>query len=80
MSVLMTLIALAAAGALIGLRFKVSALLAATALLAVGSLAWNGFGFPGHVSVLKFLILAFVLAGAYIIGVFLSVRWKQTAE
>ncbi|ESX98335.1 hypothetical protein X755_16230 [Mesorhizobium sp. LNJC405B00] len=77
-SVLMTIIALAAGGVLMGLWFKAPALIAATALLLIGSFAWNGFGFPGHVTVLKFLILAFVLAGAYTVGLFLSVRWTQT--
>ncbi|OBQ71280.1 hypothetical protein [Mesorhizobium erdmanii] len=80
MSVLMTIIAVSAAGVLMGLRFKVAALIAATALLVVGSFAWNGFGLPGHVTVGKFLILAFILACAYIVGLSLSVRWKRKAE
>jgi hypothetical protein len=79
MSLLMTIIAVSAAGVLMGLRFKVPALIAATALLVVGSFAWNGFGLPGHVTVVRFLILAFVLACAYIVGLSLSVRWKRNA-
>ncbi|QKC85293.1 hypothetical protein EB232_30360 [Mesorhizobium sp. NZP2077] len=79
MSVLMTIIAVSAAGVLIGLRFKAPALIAATALLVVGSFAWNGIGLPGHVTVVKFLILAFILACAYIVGLSLSVRWKRNA-
>ncbi|WP_210266331.1 hypothetical protein [Mesorhizobium sp. NZP2077] len=76
---LMTIIAVSAAGVLIGLRFKAPALIAATALLVVGSFAWNGIGLPGHVTVVKFLILAFILACAYIVGLSLSVRWKRNA-
>lgn len=60
-----------------GLRFKVPALIAATALLLVGSFAWNGLGLPGYVTLTKFLILAFVLACAYIIGLSLSVHWRR---
>ncbi|QKD18932.1 hypothetical protein HGP13_30055 [Mesorhizobium sp. NZP2077] len=75
----MTIIAVSAAGVLIGLRFKAPALIAATALLVVGSFAWNGIGLPGHVTVVKFLILAFILACAYIVGLSLSVRWKRNA-
>ncbi|TIN30638.1 MAG: hypothetical protein E5Y31_06410 [Mesorhizobium sp.] len=76
---LMSVVAVLAAGVLMGLRFKAPALIAATALLAIGSFAWNGLEMPGHVTVTKFLILAFVLACAYIIGLSLSVRWKRTA-
>jgi hypothetical protein len=76
MSVLMSVIAISAAGVLMGLRFKAPALIAATALLVMGSFAWNGLGLPGHVTVTKFLIMAFALAGAYIIGLSLSVQWK----
>ena len=77
MSVLMSIIAVSAAGVLMGLRFKAPALMAATALLMIGSLAWNSLGLPGYVTVAKFLILAFVLACAYIVGLSLSVRWKR---
>lgn len=74
---LMSVIAISAAGVLMGLRFKAPALIAATALLVVGSFAWNGLGLPGYVTVTKFLILSFVLAGAYIIGLSLSVHRKR---
>jgi len=77
MSVLMSIIAVSAAGVLMGLRFKAPALMAATALLMIGSLAWNSLGLPGYVTVAKSLILAFVLACAYIVGLSLSVRWKR---
>ncbi|MBB6408691.1 hypothetical protein [Mesorhizobium sangaii] len=73
----MSVVAVSAAGVLLGLRFKAPALIAATALLVIGSFAWNGLGLPGHVTVTKFLILAFVLACAYIIGLSLSVHWRQ---
>lgn len=74
---LMSVIAVSAAGVLMGLRFKAPALIAATALLVIGSFAWNGLGLPGHVTVTKFLILAFVLACAYMIGLSLSAHWKR---
>ena len=73
----MSIIAVSAAGVLMGLRFKAPALMAATALLMIGSLVWNSLGLPGYVTVAKFLILAFVLACAYIVGLSLSVRWKR---
>ena len=77
MSVLMSIIAVSAAGVLMGLRFKVPALIAATAVLLAGSFAWNGLGLPGHVTATKLLILVFVLACAYVIGLSLSVRRKR---
>lgn len=73
----MSVVAVFASGILIGLRFKAPALIAATALLMIGSLAWNGLGLPGYVTVAKFLILAFALACAYIVGLSLSVHWKR---
>jgi hypothetical protein len=79
MSVLMSVIAVSAAGVLMGLRFKAPALIAATALLLVGSFVWNGMGFP-DVTVTNFLILAFVLACAYLIGLSLSVRFKGSGN
>jgi hypothetical protein len=77
MPVLMSLIAVSAAGILMGLRFKAPALIAATGLLVIGSFAWNGLGLPGHVTLTRFLVLAFVLACAYIVGLLLTVRWKR---
>ena len=78
MSVLMSVVAVSAAGVLMGLRFKAPALIAATALLMIGSLAWNDLGLPGYVTITKFLILAFALAVAYIVGLSISVYWKRT--
>jgi hypothetical protein len=77
MSVLMSVIAVSAAGVAIGLRYKAPTLLAATAALLAGSFAWNGLGFPGYVNVADFLILAFALACAYLVGLALSVRSKR---
>ena len=74
---LLSIVAVSAAGIVMGLRFKAPALLAATALLAVASLAWDGLGLPGHVSLARFVALAFVLAAAYMAGLFLSLRWKR---
>lgn len=75
---LMSVVAVSAAGVLMGLRFKAPALIAATALLMIGSLAWNDLGLPGYVTITKFLILAFALAVAYIVGLSISVYWKRT--
>ena len=73
----MSVVAVSATGVLMGLRFKAPALIAATALLMIGSFAWNGLGLPGYVSVTKFLVLAFALACAYVVGLSLSLRWKR---
>lgn len=74
---LLSVIAVAAAGVLVGLRFKAPALIAATAVLLVGSLVWNGLGFPGHVTISRFLILAFALACAYVVGVSAAAHCKR---
>ncbi|MDG4879456.1 hypothetical protein P9273_30735 [Mesorhizobium sp. WSM4935] len=74
----MGVVAVSAAGVLMGLRFKAAALIAATALLMIGSFAWNGLGLPGYVTIARFLILAFALACAYIVGLSISVHWKRT--
>ncbi|WP_394886088.1 hypothetical protein ACG873_00785 (plasmid) [Mesorhizobium sp. AaZ16] len=73
----MSVIAVAAAGMLMGLKFKVPALIAATVLLLIGSFAWNGLDLPGDVTVTRFLILAFALACAYLVGLSLSVHLKR---
>ncbi|UCI29375.1 hypothetical protein [Mesorhizobium sp. B4-1-4] len=70
---LTSIFAVSVAGILLGLRFKAPALLAATALLLIGIVAWNYLGWPGHVTVGKFLILVFVLASAYLVGLSLPV-------
>jgi hypothetical protein len=75
--VLLSVLAVLAAGLAMGLRFKAPALLAATALLLVGSYAWNRLGLPGHVTTGRSVILAFVLASAYMVGLFLSLRWQR---
>jgi hypothetical protein len=71
--VIMSVVAVAVSGVLLGLRFKVPTLIAATAFLVIGCLAWNRLGLPGPVTVADFLILAFALACAYLVGVSLSV-------
>ncbi|AZO09418.1 MULTISPECIES: hypothetical protein [unclassified Mesorhizobium] len=73
----MSVVAVSAAGVLMGLRFKAPALIAATALLVIGSFAWNGLGLPGYVTVTRFLVLAFALACAYIVGLSLAARWRR---
>lgn len=78
MSVLMSVVAVSAAGVLMGLRFKAPALIAGTAVLLIGSLVWNGLGLPGYVTITRFLILAFAMACAYIVGLSISVHRKRT--
>lgn len=70
---LTSILGVSVAGILLGLQFKAPALLAATAVLLIGIVAWNSLGMPGHASVGRSLILIFVLACAYIVGVSLSV-------
>lgn len=77
---LTSVLAVSVAGILLGLRFKAAALLAATALLLIGIVAWNSLGLPGHVTVGKFLILMFVLACAYLAGLSLSHRWNRNEK
>ena len=72
----MSVVTISAAGVLMGLRYKVPALVAATALLLVGCLVWNLTGLP-RVSLISFLILAFALAGAYLVGLLLSLRFGR---
>ncbi len=74
------ILAVSVAGILLGLRFKAATLLAATAVLLVGILAWNSLGFPGHVTVGKSLILMFFSAGGYLVGLALSLRRRRNGE
>jgi hypothetical protein len=75
-SVLTSILAVSVAGILLGLRFKAPALLAATALLLIGIVAWNRLGLPGHATAGKSLILIFFLACAYLVGLSLSLYRK----
>jgi len=77
MAVLMVVIATVAVGTLMGLKFKVPALIAATALLLVGTYAWNGLGLPGDATVTRFLILSLTLAGAYLVGLSIRMKWDE---
>lgn len=72
----MSVVAIFAAGILLGLRYKVAALVAATALLVVGSIIWNMLPLP-QVSMINFLILVFVLALAYLAGLSLATRFGR---
>lgn len=72
--------ALAVAGVLLGLRYKAPTLIAATALLALGSVAWNGLGLPGPLTVPSVLLLVLVLQCAYLLGMSLAVAWRRNAE
>ena len=69
---LTSILAVSVAGVLLGLRFKAPALLAVTALLSVGILAWNGLGLSNHVTVSELFILVFALACAYLVGLSVS--------
>jgi len=75
-SVLTSILAVSVAGILLGLRFKAPALLAATALLLIGTVAWNSLGLPGHATAGKSLTLIFFLACAYLVGLSLSLYRK----
>lgn len=75
---LTSVIAAAAVGLLMGLKFKVPILIVATTLLLIGSLAWNQLGLPGDVTVARFLILAFALACAYLVGLSLSAGFRRS--
>ncbi|MBZ9743491.1 MULTISPECIES: hypothetical protein [unclassified Mesorhizobium] len=77
---LTSILAVSVAGILLGLRFKAAALLAATALLVIGTVTWNGLGLPGYVTVGKSLMLVFVLACAYLAGLSLAHRWDRTEK
>ena len=72
----MSVVAIFAAGILMGTRYRSAALVVATALLLLGSLVWNGLGFA-RVGVTSFLILAFALAGAYLLGLLLTARFGR---
>lgn len=77
---LLSVLAVAAAGILMGLRFRASALLVATGLLVVACYAWNRLELPGHVTLGWSIFLAFVLAGAYVAGLFLSIYGKRSGN
>lgn len=77
---LTSILAVSMVGILLGLRFKAAALLAATALLLIGIVAWNSLGLPGHVTVGEFLILMFLLACAYLAGLSLSHCWNRNEK
>nr|WP_145994430.1 hypothetical protein [Mesorhizobium loti] len=77
---LTSILAVSVAGILLGLRFKAAALLAATAVLLIGILAWNSLEFPGHVTVGKSLILMFFSACGYLVGLSLSLFRNRHEE
>lgn len=77
---LTSILAVSVAGILLGLRFKAAALLAATAMLLVGILAWNSLGLPGHVTLGQSLILMFFSACGYLVGLSLSLRRHRNEE
>ncbi|TPK10181.1 hypothetical protein [Mesorhizobium sp. B2-5-7] len=77
---LTSILAVSVAGILLGLRFKAAALLAATALLVIGAVTWNSMGLPGYVTVGKSLILVFVLACAYLAGLYLAHCWTRNEK
>ncbi|WP_027145862.1 hypothetical protein [Mesorhizobium sp. WSM3626] len=65
-------------GILLGFRFRVAALIVVTAATVVGGVAAGGIGsvFDWH-HLISILLLVVVLQGAYLLGLFLGVIWRQ---
>ncbi|MEI9409815.1 MULTISPECIES: hypothetical protein [Mesorhizobium] len=65
-------------GILLGFRFRVAALIVVTAVTVVGGVAAGGIGsvFDWH-HLISILLLVVVLQGAYLLGLFLGVIWRQ---
>jgi hypothetical protein len=72
------LVAAAFAGLLLGLRFRVPALLAATALvIGITAVAGGLAGVPRQQLLLSLLASVLSLQGAYLGGVLLAVVWRR---
>jgi hypothetical protein len=78
--VLMSVLAVAAAGVLLGLRYKASALIAVTTMMALGIWAWNGLGLSPSVTLSAMVIFVLALQSGYIIGLWLAIAWRRHAE
>jgi hypothetical protein len=77
MPVLSTTVAVALAGVMIGMRFKVPALIAATALIMVAGGIWVGWGFSGQRSFAWVLLTVLVLQCSYLFGLLLAFIWRR---
>jgi hypothetical protein len=78
--VLISVLAVAAAGVLLGLRYKAAALIAGTTVMVLAILAWNGLGLSPSVAFSSLVILILALQSGYIIGVWLAIAWRRHAE
>ena len=79
-SVLMSVLAVAAAGVLLGLRYKAAALIASTMVMVLAILTWNGLGLSPAVAFSSLVVLVLALQSGYIIGVWLAIAWRRRAE
>jgi len=77
---LLAVFALLAAGILLGLYYKAPALLAATALVVIGALAWNMFGRENAPSGWMIVVLALVLQAGYLAGLWLALAIRRSAH
>ncbi|WP_353646373.1 hypothetical protein [Mesorhizobium sp. WSM2239] len=77
---LMSVLAVAATGVLLGLRYKAPALIAVTTVMVLAILAWNGLGLSPSVAFSSLVILVLALQSGYVIGVWLAIAWRRHAE
>lgn len=77
---LVSVLAVAAAGVLLGLRYKAAALIASTMVMVLAILAWNGLGLSPSVAFSSLVFLVLALQSGYIIGVWLAIAWRRRAE
>lgn len=74
----LSLAAVSAIGLLIGLRFRVSALIGATAvILAACALTFGSDGDVGQGDFVSVLFLVLTLQLAYLAGLFLATLWRR---
>jgi uncharacterized membrane protein YqgA involved in biofilm formation len=76
----MSVLAVAAAGVLMGLRYKAPALIAMTTVMVLAILAWNGLGLSPYMAFSSLLIFVLALQSGYIIGIWLAIAWRRHAE
>jgi hypothetical protein len=76
----MSILAAAAAGIILGLRYKAPALIAMSALLALVILAWNGAGGSPSVTFPNIVFLVLALQAGYVLGLWLAIAWRRYAE
>jgi uncharacterized membrane protein YqgA involved in biofilm formation len=76
----MSVLAVAAIGVLLGLRYKAPALIAVTTVMVLAILAWNGLGLSPSVAFSSLVILVLALQSGYVIGVWLAIAWRRHAD